>query len=368
VKVAVYAIALNEEKHVERWLASVEEADCVVVADTGSTDRTGFAISARATNDGRITVAPIAIKPFRFDHARNAALALVPADVDVCIALDLDEVLRPGWREALERQWTVGETTRANYRFILQDVPRKEMVGIRIHARHAYYWRYPCHEALLAKRDVAERVDFIYNLEIEHLPDHNKSRSGYLKMLAQAVQEEPNDPRMLFYYGRQLMYGEAWNEAAEALKNYLAQQDGWHDQRAEAMRYIAFCNAHLGKQHEAAGWAMQACIEAPLQRVNWLHFAENRRHDGDWSGAVWAIQRALNCDERPQSGSYDPYFLSVSPYDIGAICAYHLGLQRQAEVWATKAHELDPGDARLTENMSLICGAQPKLLPPANAG
>lgn len=363
MKVAVYAIALNEEKHVERWLESTHEADRIVVADTGSTDRTGFAISAHATNDDRITVAPIAIKPFRFDHARNAALAMVPDDVDVCIALDLDEVLRPGWREALERQWKVGETTRANYRFILK--PGAEMVGFRIHSRHDYFWQYPCHEALIAKRGTSERVEFIYNLEIEHLPDHDKSRHGYLRMLAQAVQEYPNDPRMLFYYGRQLMYGEAWAESEQTLKRYLEQQDGWNQQRAEAMRYIAQCCAHQGRKEEAAGWHMQSCIESPGERINWLHLAENRRHADDWAGGVWAIQRALNCPERPAAGSFDSYFHSVSIYDIGAICAYYLGLQAQAEQWARVANERDPNDARLKQNLAQITGTpDPFLLSP----
>ena len=40
--------------------------------------------------------------PWRFDVARNHALSLIPDDVDLCISLDLDEVMVPGWRAALE--------------------------------------------------------------------------------------------------------------------------------------------------------------------------------------------------------------------------------------------------------------------------
>ncbi len=40
MKIAVYAIALNEEKHVMRWLEATKDADVRLVADTGSTDRT----------------------------------------------------------------------------------------------------------------------------------------------------------------------------------------------------------------------------------------------------------------------------------------------------------------------------------------
>ena len=44
-------------------------------------------------------------RPWRFDQARNAALALVPDDVDICVSLDLDELIMPGWRRVLEGLW-----------------------------------------------------------------------------------------------------------------------------------------------------------------------------------------------------------------------------------------------------------------------
>ena len=40
MKVAVYTIALNEEKHVQRWYDSAKDADYLLIADTGSTDKT----------------------------------------------------------------------------------------------------------------------------------------------------------------------------------------------------------------------------------------------------------------------------------------------------------------------------------------
>ena len=41
-KVAVYTIALNEDKHVKRWFESAKEADVLLIADTGSKDKTAF--------------------------------------------------------------------------------------------------------------------------------------------------------------------------------------------------------------------------------------------------------------------------------------------------------------------------------------
>ena len=97
-KVCVYAICKNEEKFADRWMDSMGEADLVVVLDTGSEDGTAERLRARGA---QVTVEQIL--PWRFDAARNRSLELVPEDVDLCVCTDLDEVFRPGWREALEQ-------------------------------------------------------------------------------------------------------------------------------------------------------------------------------------------------------------------------------------------------------------------------
>ncbi len=73
MKIAVYTIALNEEKFVERWYNSVKDADYLLIADTGSTDRT-----VEIAKSLGINVYNISIKPWRFDVARNTARSLLP--------------------------------------------------------------------------------------------------------------------------------------------------------------------------------------------------------------------------------------------------------------------------------------------------
>ena len=85
--------------------SSAADADYRIVADTGSTDDT----VERLTRAG-VTVQRIAVRPWRFDVARNATIALIPDDVDVCCTMDMDMFLEPGWRPKLEAAWT-SETT-----------------------------------------------------------------------------------------------------------------------------------------------------------------------------------------------------------------------------------------------------------------
>ena len=87
MKIAVYAIAKNEEKFVDRWYNSMKEADEIFVCDTGSKDNTAEKLKRLGAKVKRIN-----IEPWRFDRARNESLEFVDEDVDICVCTDLDEV------------------------------------------------------------------------------------------------------------------------------------------------------------------------------------------------------------------------------------------------------------------------------------
>ncbi len=104
-KICIYAIARNEEPFVDRFCDAAAEADYIAVLDTGSTDRTVEKLSDRG-----VIVRQTTVEPWRFDVARNLSMLLIPHDTDLCVCVDLDEVLLPGWRAALEKAWTEDAT------------------------------------------------------------------------------------------------------------------------------------------------------------------------------------------------------------------------------------------------------------------
>ena len=146
MKVAIYTIALNERQFVDTWFEAAKGADYLLIADTGSTDGT----VERARELG-INVVDVRVRPWRFDDARNAALAALPIDIDMCISLDMDEVIVPNWRELLEPAWERG-VTRPRYKHIWSfnedGTPGLEFSYDHIHARTGYLWRHPVHECL----------------------------------------------------------------------------------------------------------------------------------------------------------------------------------------------------------------------------
>ena len=198
MKIAVYAISKNEEQFVQRFCESAKDADLILIADTGSTDQT-----TQVARDCGATVYDIAIKPWRFDKARDTALALIPGDFDVCISLDLDEILESGWREEIERVWKE-DTTRLRYKFDWG-------CGIsfyyeKIHHRTGYHWHHPVHEYPRPDSRTKEVYAQTDMLLVSHHPDPTKSRGQYMPLLELAVKEDPYCPRNAFYHARELTF------------------------------------------------------------------------------------------------------------------------------------------------------------------
>ncbi len=112
MKIGVYAPFKNASHHVQDWVQSCRDADYICVADTGSTDDTIEKLESYG-----VSVTKVCLRPFRFDHAFNISMSLLPSDTDVLIRLDSDERLQPNWRTSLESAWTP-ETTQLRYPYI----------------------------------------------------------------------------------------------------------------------------------------------------------------------------------------------------------------------------------------------------------
>jgi len=345
MKVAVYAIALNEEQFVKEWYESAQEADYLLIADTGSTD--GTVELARSLG---INVVEISIKPWRFDDARNASLAYIPNDIDYCIALDLDEVLVPGWRKALEAVPT--QTTRPRYKYTwswnVDGTPGLQYGGDKIHSRHGYRWKHPVHEVMVCDR--IDQVEHWVDLEIHHHPDNSKPRSQYMPLLAQSVVEDPYDDRNAFYYARELFFYGRNEEAEQEFNRHLSLPRAvWKPERAASMRYIA----KLQEDYQnAIAWFFKACQEAPDRREAYVDLAKVYYEHSMWTACLEAAERALEIKEKPLEYLCEEFAWGSAPWDYAAIAAYNLGNFEKAMQYGSKAVELNPNDPRLVSNLA----------------
>ena len=345
MKIAVYAISKNEEQFVERFCNSAKGADLILIADTGSTDNT---VSLAQKCGAKVY--DIAVRPWRFDKARDTALNLIPGDFDVCISLDLDEVLMPGWREEIERVWQEN-TTRLRYKFDWG-------CGIsffyeKIHHRTGYHWHHPVHEYPRPDSRTNEIYAHTDMLLVQHLPDNTKSRGQYMPLLELAVKEDPHCPRNAFYHARELTFYYRWEDAIVALDKYLAMPEAtWINERAYAMRLLAKSYDELGNSDAALKWARLAVAEAPGTREPWVELSMMTYRKCLWAESYSAALSALEIKDKQLVYTMDPSVWTEKPYDLASVAAWNLGLKDSAIKFCKKALEFNPTDSRLIANLA----------------
>jgi len=345
LKICVYAISKNEEQFVERFCVAAKDADLIMIADTGSTDKT---VELAEANGARVH--SICVTPWRFDIARNSALSLIPRDIDICISLDLDEELQPGWREEIERVWHDG-STRLRYKFDWG-------CGIifyyeKIHARHGYRWHHPCHEYPTPDR-IEEKWAHTDMLLAIHKPDPTKSRGQYLDLLRVSIEEDPFCPRNAFYYCRELSFHGHWVDAIIQGHRYLnLPKATWPNERCYAMRTMGRCYAELNQPDSAREWFTKAANEAPDTREPWCELAMLEYRHGNWQACYDAATRALQITNRELVYTVDPAVWGSQPHDLAGIAAWNLGMKDIAIEQAQLAVDKEPMDERLKANLTL---------------
>jgi glycosyltransferase involved in cell wall biosynthesis len=341
MKIAVATIAKNEEQFVARWAESCAEADHRLILDTGSTDDTyTYAYGAG------IDIHQKEFTPWRFDHARNHAMSLIPNDIDYVIWLDMDEVLQPGWRQALES--IPPNITRPRYKYVWSwnDDGSEGLVygGDKIHARHGYNWKHPVHEVL--KHQGIETQHWIDGLEIHHHPDSTKSRSQYLPLLKLAVEEDPADDRNQFYLARELYFHADYGLAQYHFSQHL-QLSRWNPERAASHRYMAKMRPDSAEHH-----LYLAVAETPNRREPWVELAQLYYNQQDWMRCKSACEMALIITEKPLDYLCEAFAWGALPHDLMAISCHHLGLTDDAFYHGSCAVELEPANERLQGNLT----------------
>lgn len=345
MKVGIYTIALNEEQFVDRWFESAKDADYLLIADTGSSDRT-----IQRAHELGIHVVEIGIKPWRFDDARNAAVACMPSDLDYCLALDMDEIILPGWREELEKAHEMG-ATRPRYKYTWswkdaeETVPDLQYGGDKIHTRQGYRWKHPVHEVMTTYGGHTE-IQYWTNLEIHHHPDNSKPRSQYLPLLKQAVEEAPNDDRNAFYYARELFFYGQYEEAAEEFKRHLNLPTAvWAPERAASMRYLA----KIETEHREE-WLRQAILQAPGRREQLVELSQFYYDAGDWENCLKYAVEACEIREKPLEYLCEDFAWGALPWDLAAFAYFKLDNPEAALEYNAKAISFAPDDKRLVVN------------------
>lgn len=337
MKIGVYTICKDEEKHVDQFMDSVRDADYITIADTGSTDRTVDRLKTRAIMLGKgwrqFAVHDISINPWRFDTARNVALSLAPTDIDVCIRLDMDEVLDPGWRKALEAAWNHPELTQLWYTF--NHAPGYSFHANYIHARQGFVWRGMDHEGLYRATGLRGMTNFAKGLSITHHQDRSKPRTAILGRLETQVAEDKR-ARTLYYLGREYFYYNHSQKCVDTFMEYLKQPDAvWEPERMDSMSMVAESYFKLGNIGKAIDWYHRAIAEYNT-REPMLGLAKLLAKVNNKAMAFGLVQQALRANNKLTNIFVKTWAWNDEPYILATQLANDLGLPTLAAEFASK--------------------------------
>lgn len=344
IKIAIYTITKNEAQHVERWSKSNQEADIRLVCDTGSSDET-----VKLLKEQGVTVIPISVMPWRFDIARNTALNLLPADVDVCIWQDLDEELLPGWREQLETNWAEGVTI-ANHRYRNNNNPWQW--HSKIHARHNCRWVGPVHETL--DWFVDEHAIWLPELYLDEHQDVTKDRKSYLNLLLKKIAEGDDNWRTYYFLANDYVNQNQINEAIDARKkSYDRAVDEGPVIRSYVARNIAKNYLDLGDRDSAYKW-LKTSVDESDERENWFFMADYFYSLQDWDQCYIAAKKCISITTKRDGFTNDERAWGHQIFDYASLSAYNIGLYEKAVEFGKQAVELCPNDERLKTNLNFF--------------
>lgn len=346
MKIAVYSIACNEEQFVNRWYESAKEADYVLIADTGSSDNT-----VNIAESLGIVIYKIKVSPWRFDDAKNAALNLLPKDIDIAVSMDMDEVLLSGWRNILEDNWEA-DATILNHKY--RHNGGDWQWHSKIHARHDCKWVGAVHETL--SWSIPEKVIWSKDIFLDEWQDTTKSRRSYLNLLHKKISEGDEDWRTRYFLANDY----------QAIGNL----DKAIDWRSES--YAKCLDGPVVKSYIAKNVALNYKMQGDLESARaWLGLAYNQSKEretlyeisklysstGEHQIALEAALECLEITERRDGFTYSAEAWGSGPHDITAISAYYCGDKELALKHGALALELDPDNPRLIENMKWYEGS-----------
>lgn len=374
MKICVYAICKNESKFVKKWLDSMQEADYIVVLDTGSTDGTYKMLK----EDSRVTrVEREVIKPWRFDVARNKSLELVPEDTDLCVCTDLDEVFEAGWADVIRANYRP-DTDRMFYTYAWSHNNAGEPTNVfrydKIHTRNHYKWIYPVHEILMP--DFSDRpqrtIDLGQLVWLHHFPDNSKDRNYYFDLLELSCKENPTDCHVQMLYAREwlIKYDKTKDVTCRdrSLEEYLKCLDMpeiSQPYRKEVLLHcllsVACIFEDIGEYDKVVWYCQEFIKEDYTYRDPYLLIAEVYNRLGEKTGtkgffilAESYVKTAEEYTQRHYSWVERENTFTGWLEDIMAVAQCKIGKFESASRYAEVAVSHNPTDVRLLRNENAI--------------
>ena len=351
-KICVYCICKNESKFVNRFMDSLEEIkEHIYVLDTGSTDNTVELFKKRG-----VKISEKHYEKFNFDVARNDSLALVPDYYDICICLDIDEVIKKGFSEVINRIWQEN-TTQIEYPFYCtvdkKGKPTMQFINNKIHSRKDFTWIYPIHEVLSycgANPNIIQTNEII----VTHKPDLDKSREFYLNLLEERVESYPEDSRNILLLAREYNSRQKYIESIKMAHKYLNLKINCPHERVQAMCLLSNSYRNIKMYEEAQMWIDKAIEEPEITREKYLQKIILNFEFENYEQVIKSAQDALKIKEYNTRITDSPACWDGTIYDYLSIAYYYMQDYDNAIKYIELDIKQNPDIERLKENKKIF--------------
>lgn len=347
MELSLCMIVRDEEERLGACLDSVKEAvDEIVIADTGSTDRTKE-IASRYTD--RI----LDVKwEDDFAAARNASMKA--ATKPFILWLDADDVLDPPEREKLialkDRISEAVDAVMMPYHYAFSTDGRPALVFDReriVRRAAGFLFEGAVHEAMSVSGNVI-REDII----VRHTGSHGESSNRrnlaiYRRLLEQGRQMAARD---WYYYARELKSAGEYEEAVDAFDRFL-RMDGWLENRLDAQIRKGECHLALGDREAAKASYLSAMAHGAPRAEALCAMGECLLNEGDLPAAAFWYRAALQCDlPRDRRAFVFPDAYGYVPLMQLCVIYERLGDPVRASRMNEQALLLHPDDAHALSN------------------
>lgn len=300
--IALACILKNEVNNIDQFLSSVEGCfDEIHMTDTGSDDGS-IELLERYSKGENPANTKLFLHHFKwvddFSKARNASFK--PVETDYLAWMDLDDVMSDKkafieWRDSI---MPISEFWLATYNYAYN----KEGISVCSFARERVIarslncqWKYFVHEGLIPPANCS--VNYAVTWSINHKrtdEDVKKDRSRNLKLF----EGHELDPRMQYYYGKELFENGSTLEAyTQLIQSARTEKIEVHD-RIMAIQYAAMCAMLLNQFNEAIKIAHSGLMLEPQRAEYFVCIADSYLKLNKPSEAIPFYKAASSCAYR----------------------------------------------------------------------
>ncbi len=351
--VSLCMIVKNEEAVLARCLDSIRDAvDEIVIVDTGSTDATKE-IAARYTDK---------IYDFAwiddFGAARNFSFSR--ASMEFAMWLDADDILTKWDRAAFLRlkdspAWDNADVVMMRYNTAFDEQGRpvfsyyRERL-VRLNVPHV--WKGRVHEAIAC----SGRTVYAEGVAVTHQSVKTSYSDRNLRIYERQIQEgEPLSARDRFYYGRELYYHRHYERAIRVLNEFLADEQGWMENKIEACKILSYCTQETAGTADAlAALSRSFLYDLPRAEIC-CEIGNLLMQEQNYRAAVFWFELARSLPENDKSGG----FVSADSHGYLpciqlCVCYYRLGDRKKAEEYNRMAGTYRPSSPAYLYNLKFF--------------